>query len=89
MTQLWLAKVATGRNTALTHAKESADNAQWSPDGRWRAFLTERDSGAVAPLVEKSDKPAADPKPAARQLWLVALSGGEACVRVSKNWRTF
>ncbi|MCX6952619.1 MAG: S9 family peptidase [Verrucomicrobia bacterium] len=82
VTQLWLADVPSGRSVQLTRGKKSSDNAQWSPDGRWLAFLTERETGAVAPLPEKDkdkgDKPTAEAKPAARQLWLISPLGGEA-----------
>jgi len=82
VTQLWLADAASSRSVQLTRGRKSSDNAQWSPDGRWLAFLTERETGAVAPLPEKDkdkgDKPAAEAKPAARQLWLISPLGGEA-----------
>src|ERR1035437_1517155 len=82
VTQLWLANAQTGQAFQLTRGKKSSDNAQWSPDGRWLAFITERDSGAVTPLGDKADKKepekAAETKPDARQIWLIAPLGGEA-----------
>jgi len=48
VTQLFLADVASGRSIQLTRGKKPATSAEWSPDGRWIAFLTERD-GVVAP----------------------------------------
>ena len=86
VTQLWMADVQTGRTFQLTRGKKSSDGAQWSPDGRWLAFTTEREGGAVAPLADKdgkkdekkdAEKPA-ETKPTARQIWLISLLGGEA-----------
>src|ERR1700728_5397101 len=41
--QLWRVNVAGGETVQLTRGKKSAGPAQWSPDGRWLAFLTERE----------------------------------------------
>jgi dipeptidyl aminopeptidase/acylaminoacyl peptidase len=79
--QLWLADVESGRNVQLTRARKSAGSAQWSPDGHWLAFITERDGGVIEapppPSALSDDKPEAD-KPAGRQIWLLAPNGGEA-----------
>ncbi len=53
VSHLWLADTETGRTFPLTRGTKSSDNAQWSPDGRWIAFLTDRESSAIAPLEEK------------------------------------
>jgi len=54
--QLWLVNVATGERLQLTRGKKSADNAAWSPDGRWVAFVTEREPAFVEPYQpEKKD----------------------------------
>ena len=55
VSHLWLADTQTGRSFPLTRGRKSSDGAQWSPDGRWIAFLTERESSTVAPLEEKSE----------------------------------
>jgi dipeptidyl aminopeptidase/acylaminoacyl peptidase len=79
VTHLWLADTQTGRSMQLTRGKKSTDAAQWSPDGRWLAFLTERETSAINPLEEKkSDEKKDDAKPDARQIWLIAPGGGEA-----------
>src|SRR5271169_6520067 len=39
---LWIADSATGDPHALTSAKKSSTNAEWSPDGKWIAFLSDR-----------------------------------------------
>jgi len=86
--QLWLADVATGRSVQLTRGKKSVGPAEWSSDGRWLAFVTEREANGIEPLPAvqkeadakesgKTDSPDA-PKPAAKQIWLIAPDGGEA-----------
>jgi dipeptidyl aminopeptidase/acylaminoacyl peptidase len=83
--QLWRVSVATGKSVQLTRGKKSAGEAQWSPDGRWLAFITEREANVIEPLTDippdaaekKTDKPEAG-KPAAKQIWVIAPDGGEA-----------
>jgi dipeptidyl aminopeptidase/acylaminoacyl peptidase len=85
--QLWLVEVESGRTVQLTRGKKSISAAEWSPDGRWLAFVTEREANVVEPLatVQKdvakdTDKgDAAEPsKPAAKQVWAISPAGGEA-----------
>jgi dipeptidyl aminopeptidase/acylaminoacyl peptidase len=83
--QLWLADVATGRNIQLTRGRKSAGAPQWSPDGQWLAFITERESVLIEPPKADGEKSAGGKlasdeaeKPAAKQIWLIALNGGEA-----------
>lgn len=88
LSQLWLADTSTGMNFQLTRGKKQAGGAEWSPDGRWLAFVTERESNAVEPPppVEKKDetkdaKKEAVPvegKPAEHQIWIISPDGGEA-----------
>ncbi len=78
ITQLFLADVASGKLVQLTRGAKPATAAEWSPDGRWIAFLTER-AGVTGPRdPEAKDKDAASTKPDARQIWLIAPGGGEA-----------
>src|SRR5258708_1479560 len=49
--QLWRVNVASGQAVQLTRGKKSVGSAQWSPDGRWLAFVTEREANVVAPLA--------------------------------------
>jgi dipeptidyl aminopeptidase/acylaminoacyl peptidase len=72
VTHLWLVDVESGRAFQLTRGNKSSDNAAWSPDGHWIAFLTERE----VPSAEKKEKD--ESKPDARQIWLIAPEGGEA-----------
>src|SRR6476646_3670123 len=56
VTQLFLADVASGRSVQLTRGKKPAASAEWSPDGRWIAFLTEREGVTAATDPEAKDK---------------------------------
>jgi Tol biopolymer transport system component len=92
VTQLWLVNVRSGQAIQLTRGKKSAGGADWSPDGHWLAFLTERESSAIEPFSEvekeaekekkdekKEDKKEPEPgKPAASQIWIISPEGGEA-----------
>src|ERR1700761_6286899 len=77
--QLWLADVDSGRVVQLTRGKKSAGPAEWSPDGNWLAFATEREMHSIeAPSGEQKPDTADSNKPAAKQIWLIAPTGGEA-----------
>ncbi len=86
--QLWLAAAAGGRDFQLTRGKEPATGAQWSPDGRWIAFFTHRESGAIVPpestepeagaTAGEGEAEPAKGEPAERQIWLISPAGGEA-----------
>jgi dipeptidyl aminopeptidase/acylaminoacyl peptidase len=41
--QLWLAEVRTGQIVKLTNSKGVNREPEWSPDGRWLAFISSRD----------------------------------------------
>ncbi len=88
--QLWRINVAGGEAVQLTRGQKSVGAAQWSPDGRWLAFVTEREAYVVEPFaaVEKGAGKDADKadttgaagagKPAAKQIWIIPPDGGEA-----------
>jgi dipeptidyl aminopeptidase/acylaminoacyl peptidase len=42
VTQLWMADVRSGQTTQLTRGQKSSTAPQWSPDGRWIAFMSPR-----------------------------------------------
>ncbi len=65
-TDLWIADVATGERHQLTTTGHSCNPAEWSPDGKWIAFV--------------SDRPGALPKSpeGKKQLWIMPADGGEA-----------
>ena len=63
---LWIGEVASGEPHALTTAKKSSTNPEWSPDGRWIAFLSDR-PGQIAGTAEGK-----------KQLYVISSEGGEA-----------
>jgi dipeptidyl aminopeptidase/acylaminoacyl peptidase len=87
VSHLWLADVATGRTFQLTRGAKSSVGADWSPDGHWIAFITQREGGANPALPTKSDQTpkgdqkdekSSEGKPADHQIWLISPVGGEA-----------
>jgi dipeptidyl aminopeptidase/acylaminoacyl peptidase len=57
VTQIWIANVATGASFQLTRGKKSGGQPEWSPDGQWLAFVTEREPVAIEPLtIEKKEE---------------------------------
>jgi dipeptidyl aminopeptidase/acylaminoacyl peptidase len=68
---LWLWSASAGLRP-LTHSG-SEENAQWSPDGKWVAFVSDRAlSGEPADGASASDDAKSD------RLWLIPVAGGEA-----------
>jgi dipeptidyl aminopeptidase/acylaminoacyl peptidase len=65
-TDLWLANVATGERHLLTVEAKSSNNAEWSPDGRWIAFLSSRPAPLAGSPADKA------------QLYVMPADGGEA-----------
>jgi dipeptidyl aminopeptidase/acylaminoacyl peptidase len=65
-TDLWIADVGTGERHLLSTTGHSCNSAEWSPDGKWIAFA--------------SDRPGSLPKSpdGKRQLWIMPADGGEA-----------
>ena len=86
--QIWLVNVASGESYQLTRGKKSAGAMEWSPDGKWLAFVTDRETSAIESEEKKEeakgedkDKKKEEPgegKPAAQQIWLISPEGGEA-----------
>ena len=63
---LWIGDVAGGESHALTTAKKSSTNAEWSPDGKWIAFLSDRPAQIAGTPEGK------------KQLYVISVDGGEA-----------
>jgi len=63
---LWIVDTASGDSHALTSAKKSSTNAEWSPDGKWIAFLSDR-PGQIKDTPEGK-----------KQLYVISADGGEA-----------
>ena len=84
--ELWLYRAVAGSLTQLTQSGHDS-SPQWSPDGQWIAFLSERNGGAVK---DADDADAGDAKKrggndkdsnkekAVAQLFLISPSGGES-----------
>jgi dipeptidyl aminopeptidase/acylaminoacyl peptidase len=70
---LWLWTASAGLHS-LTHSG-SEENAQWSPDGKWIAFVSDRALSGEA--AGDDGEPASDAAKADR-LWLIPVAGGEA-----------
>jgi len=80
---LWLYRIATGSLTQLTQSGHDS-SPQWSPDGQWIAFLSER-KVADAKNADAGDGKERDGKDNDKdkdkdvaQLFLISPSGGEA-----------
>jgi dipeptidyl aminopeptidase/acylaminoacyl peptidase len=67
VSQWWLVNVGTGAAFQLTRGKKSAGEAEWSPDGRWLAFITERESSAIEPPAAEKWEGKKEEKPAEKQ----------------------
>jgi dipeptidyl aminopeptidase/acylaminoacyl peptidase len=93
ISQIWLVNLATGANFQLTRGKHGPGAVEWSPDGKWLAFVAEREASAIEPLAEEKkeekkekdakkedgkDADAGGGKPASHQIWLISPEGGEA-----------
>jgi len=63
---LWIAEVASGEVRQLTSAKKSSTGADWSPDGKWIAFLSDRPAQISGSSADK------------KQLYVISADGGEA-----------
>jgi dipeptidyl aminopeptidase/acylaminoacyl peptidase len=63
---LWIGDPATGDLHALTSSKKSSTNAEWSPDGKWIAFLSDRPGQIPGSPDGKT------------QLYVISADGGEA-----------
>ena len=65
-TELWIADVANGSRHLLSLRGSSSSDAEWSPDGRWIAFLSDR-PGSLKESPGGKD-----------QLYVMPADGGEA-----------
>ncbi|HLX59629.1 MAG TPA: S9 family peptidase [Ktedonobacteraceae bacterium] len=71
---IWIVPSEGGEARRFTAGPANAHSPAWSPDGRWLAFVSERE-GESANKDEKEQKKLGKGKP---QLWLISTSGGEA-----------
>jgi dipeptidyl aminopeptidase/acylaminoacyl peptidase len=63
---LWIGDVASGETRQLTSSKKSSTGADWSPDGKWIAFLSDRPAQISGSPADK------------KQLYVISADGGEA-----------
>ncbi len=87
--ELWLYRIAAsgGSLVQLTHAGRDG-SPQWSPDGRWIAFLSERKVAAAQAADEGEGDGNArdkDKDKSVAQLFLISPSGGEAFALTSRD----
>lgn len=67
-TNIYLADSSGKAAVKLTNAPKHDDTPRWSPDGKWLAFLSDREA---RPKKESEDKPR-------KQIWVMSPEGGEA-----------
>src|SRR6202158_4092115 len=77
--ELWLYRTASGSLTQLTQSGHDS-SPQWSPDGHWIAFLSERQVVAAkeADTGDSKDGDSKEKDKDVAQLFLISPSGGEA-----------
>jgi dipeptidyl aminopeptidase/acylaminoacyl peptidase len=71
---LWMVPTAGGEATRFTMGPANTRSPAWSPDGRWLAFVSERE-GEPAGKDEQEQKKHGKGK---AQIWLIPTAGGEA-----------
>jgi dipeptidyl aminopeptidase/acylaminoacyl peptidase len=71
---IWVAPVAEGEPRRFTTVPANATLPAWSPDGRWLAFLSDRE-GDQAGLNPQEQKKHGKGK---TQIWVIPTDGGEA-----------
>src|SRR5436190_3892309 len=71
---IWVVSASGGEAKQLTRGMASTHSPSWSPDGRWLAFVSERESESQS-KDEKEQKKHGKGK---GQIWLLPTDGGEA-----------
>ena len=77
--ELWLYRTASGGGSLVPLTQSGHDSSpQWSPDGQWVAFLSERKAGDGKDADEGDSKGKDGSEKEVAQLFLISPSGGEA-----------
>lgn len=71
---IWVVSTEGGEAKRFTAGPANAHSPSWSPDGRWLAFVSDREGESLG-RDEKEQKKRGKGKP---QLWLIPTDGGEA-----------
>ena len=71
---IWVAPTEGGEATRFTGGTANAHSPCWSPDGRWLAFVTDREGE----LLSKDAKEQKKQGKGKGQIWLIPSDGGEA-----------
>ncbi|HVB23918.1 MAG TPA: S9 family peptidase [Ktedonobacteraceae bacterium] len=71
---IWIAQSDGTYLKRFTSGKAKVNNPVWSPDGRWLAFVSEREGEPVG-KNDSEEKKRSKGKP---QIWLIPTDGGEA-----------
>ncbi len=71
---IWMISTEGGEAQRFTAGPANAHSPSWSPDGRWLAFVSDRE-GEIPGKDEKERKKYGKGKP---QIWLIPTDGGEA-----------
>ncbi|MDP6778993.1 MAG: hypothetical protein QGI83_19725 [Candidatus Latescibacteria bacterium] len=80
--QIWLVHTSGRPRYQLTRGEKGAWGQQWSPNGRWLAFLSNRKG--TKPTGARTSARSKQLKVADTQIWLISPSGGEA-VQLTRN----
>lgn len=74
---IWVAQSEDASMRRFTGGKANATNPVWSPDGRWLAFVSEREGELTAKDTQNKAEQKKQGKGKA-QIWLIPTDGGEA-----------